>query len=67
MPIFWLCPIAGMFFPLHRFFFLAIVKEAEAGLAEADFWITVMEETERQVGPKYNPIPQLSLESCICF
>jgi hypothetical protein len=53
--------------PLHRLCFLAIVKQAESGLAKADFWITMMKETKRQKSPRYNIIPQLPLESYICF
>lgn len=65
--IFRLCRLVEMVSPLHRLFSLAVVKQAEAGLAEADFWITMMKETKRQKGPRYNIIPQLPLESYICF
>ena len=43
-----LCHLVKMVSPLQRLCFLAIVKQAESGLAKADFWITMMKETKRQ-------------------
>ena len=46
-----LCHLVKMVSPLHRLCFLAIVKQAESGLAKADFWITMMKRQKDRRAP----------------